>query len=53
MRARQPRDLLGERHRPARRVRAFEPPHQQLDHHTGATDRGIHEPSHVPAVHPA
>lgn len=38
--------------RPARRVRALEPPHQQLDHHTGATDPGIREPSRVPPAHP-
>lgn len=53
MRARQPCDLLGERHSLTRGVWALEPTHQQLDHHSGPTDRGVREPSHVPAVHPA
>ncbi len=52
LRNRQPRDLLGERHRSARRVLAREPPHQRHDHHTDATGRSIRKPSHVAAVRP-
>lgn len=52
MRAGQPLNLLGECHRRATGVEAFEAPHQELDHDGGRTDGCVSEAAPVPPVHP-